>query len=148
MLKSRELVEKIAHGPIPIYGVNTGFGFLANTCIKPSELKKLQSNLIKSHASGQGKPLSIPETRLAMALRINVLIKGYTGVRYELCEALLKLIDAEIYPIIPENGSVGASGDLIPLAHLALPLLGLGIFKLMPALQQLKAHLKKLASNL
>ncbi len=126
MKKSRELVEKLAKGEKPIYGVNTGFGFLANTCIDPSELLKLQQNIITSHAAGYGKPLSIAETRLSMALRINVLIKGYTGVRYELCEALLNLIKADIYPIIPEYGSVGASGDLIPLAHLALPLLGLG----------------------
>src|SRR5690349_15186675 len=80
MRKSRELVEQLAKGTVPIYGVNTGFGYLANTCIKPSELKKLQNNIIKSHASGHGASLSIPETRLAMALRINVLIKGYTGV--------------------------------------------------------------------
>lgn len=126
MAASRRLVAKMAKGSIPIYGVNTGFGFLANKCINANELKLLQSNLIKSHAGGFGPSLSIPETRLAMALRINVLIKGYTGVRYELCEALMRLMSAEIYPLIPERGSVGASGDLAPLAHLALPLLGLG----------------------
>ncbi|MBA2728289.1 MAG: histidine ammonia-lyase, partial [Parachlamydiaceae bacterium] len=143
MKKSRDLIQKLAHGSVPIYGVNTGFGFLANTCIKPTELKKLQSNLIKSHASGYGRPLSIPETRLAIALRINVLIKGYTGVRYELCEALLHLLEAEIYPIIPEYGSVGASGDLIPLAHLALPLLGFGNVQTKVGITTAKNALKK-----
>jgi histidine ammonia-lyase len=126
MEPSHQLVKRLALDNHPVYGINTGFGFLANKCIAPAEQKLLQLNLIKSHAGGYGTPLSIPETRLAMALRINVLLKGYTGVRFELVEALLNLIKAEIYPIIPEKGSVGASGDLAPLAHLALPLLGLG----------------------
>jgi len=124
--KSAKLVERCAQQETPIYGVNTGFGYFANHKISEKELKVLQINLIKSHAAGFGKALSIPETRLAMALRLNVLVKGYTGVRYQICQALLKLIQAGIYPIIPEFGSVGASGDLAPLAHLALPLVGLG----------------------
>jgi histidine ammonia-lyase len=123
---SRNFVKKLVNGKKPIYGVNTGFGHFANTKIKTQDLLKLQSNILKSHAAGNGNPLTIPETRLAMVLRLNVLVKGYTGVRFELCEALLNLIKAEIYPIIPELGSVGASGDLAPLAHLALPLIGLG----------------------
>lgn len=139
---SRELIKKIAAQKVPIYGVNTGFGFLAHKTINHHQLELLQSNLLKSHASGYGPALSISETRLAMALRVHVLAKGNTGVRYELCEALLKLINAEIYPLIPEAGSVGASGDLIPLAHLALPLLGLGMvnFKgnIVPAAEALK----------
>lgn len=120
------LVERLAKKSKPIYGVNTGFGYFANKKISKKELKILQTNLLKSHAAGYGNPLSVPETRLAMALRLNVLIQGKTGVRYQLCEALYNLIQAGIYPIIPEFGSVGASGDLAPLAHLALPLLGLG----------------------
>lgn len=125
--KSRKLVKSVVKKQIPSYGINTGFGYLANKTIDEQKLEQLQANLIKSHASGYGPSLSIQETRLAMALRAHVLAKGYTGVRYELCEALLDLIKAEIYPLIPESGSVGASGDLIPLAHLALPLLGLGM---------------------
>src|SRR5262249_46641477 len=106
------LVKKKSLEAIPIYGLNTGFGFLANKRISHKQLEALQLNLIKSHAAGYGPPLSIPETRLSMALRLNVLVKGYTGVRFELCEALYHLIQAKIYPIIPEYGSVGASGDL------------------------------------
>lgn len=124
--KSYQYLKKIAAQPEPIYGVNTGFGFSANRQIPLKDLEKLQLNLIKSHASGYGTPLSLGETRVAMTLRLNVLTQGFTGVRYELCKALLNLIEAEIYPLIPECGSVGASGDLAPLAHLALPLVGLG----------------------
>lgn len=140
---SRKIVCQVALATKPFYGINTGFGYFANHRINKKQLKNLQINLIKSHAAGQGVPLSVPETRLAMALRLNVLVRGYTGVRYELCQHLLSLIKANIYPVIPEYGSVGASGDLIPLAHLALPLMGFGIVsykgKVMPALQALKA---------
>ncbi|CCB85867.1 histidine ammonia-lyase [Parachlamydia acanthamoebae UV-7] len=123
---SAQLVHQLAKSPKPIYGVNTGFGYFAREKIAPDEIDALQVNLLKSHAAGFGEPLSLSETRLAMALRLNVLIKGNTGVRYQVCEALLQLIQAEIYPLIPQYGSVGASGDLAPLAHLALPLIGLG----------------------
>lgn len=118
-------MDVIAEGK-PVYGVNTGFGFFANRSIEKKLLRQLQMNLLKSHAAGHGDPLTIPETRLAMALRLNVLIKGYTGVRYALCETLLAHLHAGVYPVIPEYGSVGASGDLAPLAHLALPLTGHG----------------------
>lgn len=139
---SKDLVSKAAKGKDAVYGINTGFGYFANTRIRPAHLQKLQVNILKSHAAGHGEPLTIPETRLAMALRLNVLTKGYAGVTYKLCEALLNLINAEIYPIIPEYGSVGASGDLAPLAHLALPLIGEGVVrykgKQMTAKQALK----------
>lgn len=124
---ARALVKVLAADPVtPYYGINTGFGYFANIRITDHQLHKLQHNILKSHAAGYGNPLSIEETRLAMALRLNVLIQGYTGVRLDLCNALCALIAADIYPIIPEYGSVGASGDLIPLAHLALPLIGEG----------------------
>ncbi len=144
---SRKLVEEVAHQAKPVYGVNTGFGFLAHKKISFKELAQLQLNLVKSHAAGYGDPLSLSETRLAMALRLNVLAKGFTGVRYELCLTLLNLINAGIYPHIPEYGSVGASGDLAPLSHLALSLIGEGdVFyqgKMMPARKALnKAGLK------
>jgi histidine ammonia-lyase len=124
--QAQKFVQSIARGNTPAYGINTGFGFFARKKISHEELEALQVNLLKSHASGYGKPLSEEETRAAMVLRLNVLIKGYTGVRYEVCQALVDMINADIYPIIPEYGSVGASGDLAPLAHLALPLIGLG----------------------
>lgn len=123
---SRQVVENVILDSHPVYGVNTGFGYFANTSIAHQELDELQLNLLKSHASGYGDPLSIPEVRLAMVLRLNVLVKGYTGVRWELCQQILRLLDAEIYPVVPDHGSVGASGDLAPLAHLALPLTGHG----------------------
>jgi len=126
VLAGRKIVQNAIKCGKPVYGVNTGFGFLAKERIDQNDLLTLQSNLLKSHAAGWGPPLSISETRLAMTLRLNILLKGNTGVRYELCQALLKLIQAEIYSIIPEYGSVGASGDLAPLAHLALPLMGQG----------------------
>lgn len=124
--KSQALVKKLAKGQDPIYGINTGFGYFANKRINIKQLRKLQMNILRSHTAGSGSPLSIEETRLAMALRLNVLLAGYSGVTFGLCNALFRLIKAEIYPIIPEFGSVGASGDLIPLAHLALPLIGEG----------------------
>lgn len=124
--ESRELVKNLAYDDQPYYGINTGFGYLANKKISKEDLHHLQHNIITSHASGWGEPIGIPETRLSMALRLNVLVKGYTGVRFELCTALQNLINAEVYPIIPKYGSVGASGDLAPLAHLALPLIGRG----------------------
>ena len=122
----RRLVDKISKENTPVYGINTGFGYFANTSIPKKQLKKLQTNLIKSHATGVPPYLTTEQTRIAMALRLNVLAKGHTGVRFEICKALLDLINGEIYPLIPKKGSVGASGDLIPLAHLALPLIGEG----------------------
>ena len=124
--ESRNFVKKISEKKRPVYGINTGFGFFANKLIDAKSLKNLQHNLIVSHAVGTGPSLSIPETRLVMALRLNVLVKGLTGVRFEVCALLKNLINSEIYPLIPEYGSVGASGDLAPLAHLALTLIGLG----------------------
>ncbi len=126
VMRSFTYIQKISNGKKPIYGINTGFGYFANRKINTNQLKQLQVNLLRSHASGYGTPLSIPETRLAMALRLNVLLKGMTGVSWELCLALQQLINHHIYPLVPEYGSVGASGDLAPLAHLSLPLIGEG----------------------
>lgn len=140
--KSHLLVKRLAKNSKPIYGVNTGFGYLANKKISLRQLKKLQINLLKSHAAGIGAPLSIEETRLAMALRLNVFVKGYSGVSFSLCQAVHQLIEKEIYPVVPEFGSVGASGDLIPLATLALPLIGEGSVwyqgNIIPAAEALK----------
>lgn len=135
-------VREVAKRDQSVYGVNTGFGYFAKTKISNGDLKRLQYNILRSHASGFGKPISIPDVRLAMALRLNVFCKGLTGVSFALCELLKECINREIYPIIPEYGSVGASGDLAPLAHLALPLIGEGeVFyknRIMPALEALQ----------
>lgn len=139
--ESRAFIEQIIKGSDPVYGVNTGFGFFANKKIDAKDLRDLQVNLLRSHAGGYGKPLSNQEVRLALVLRLNVLLKGFTGVSLELCRAILDLIKADIIPVVPEYGSVGASGDLIPLAHLVLPLIGEGQVsyqnKIMPAKQAL-----------
>lgn len=140
---SYELTKELAKEMKPHYGLNTGIGRLAHKRLPHGDLVKLQQHILESHAAGYGEPLTIPETRLAMSLKLNTLVQGYAGVSYNLCEALLKLIDAAIYPIIPKYGSDGANGDHIPLAHLALPLIGEGMVryhnKEMPAKQALKA---------
>ena len=109
-----------------IYGVNTGFGRLANTRIAPDKLKLLQRNLVLSHAAGVGEPLSPEAVRLALALKIASLARGRSGVRHELIERLIALYNADVLPEIPAQGSVGASGDLAPLAHLSATLIGEG----------------------
>lgn len=109
-----------------IYGANTGFGLMSDVRIPDEQIDRLQVNLIRSHCAGVGEPLSIPVTRVMMVLRANVLASGHSAVRVELIEALLALLNAGVVPVIPSRGSVGASGDLTPLAHLALALLGEG----------------------
>jgi histidine ammonia-lyase len=121
---SREVVEKLLREHRIVYGVNTGFGKLADVHIPESQLASLQVNLVRSHAAGLGRPLSKPETRAMMLLRANVLATGHSGCRVLLIETLLKMLASDIAPRIPEKGSVGASGDLAPLAHLALALIG------------------------
>lgn len=123
---SRAVVdEAVASGRI-VYGITTGFGALADVVIPPEHIRELQVNLIRSHAAGVGESLSIPETRAAMLLRANVLAAGYSGVRPELVQLLLDLLNAGVHPVIPGMGSVGASGDLAPLSHLAQVLIGEG----------------------
>jgi histidine ammonia-lyase len=126
MLESRKVVERIAASDTPAYGINTGFGKLADRHIGHSQIKTLQTNLIRSHACGVGPPLSESETRGMMLCRANALAKGFSGVRPELVTFLLTLLNRKIHPIIPSQGSVGASGDLAPLAHLSLVLIGEG----------------------
>src|SRR5438105_15065953 len=109
-----------------IYGVNTGFGKLANQRINPDDVLALQENLLRSHAVGMGPLLSIGVSRLVLALRIQALAKGYSGVTPALLEILLEMYNRGVVPAIPEQGSVGASGDLAPLAHLALVVMGEG----------------------
>ena len=119
-------VRQILHDEKTVYGINTGFGSLANETISTEKLQQLQRNIVLSHACGSGALLADDVVALILLLKINNLAQGYSGVRMELIDALLKLYNARVYPCIPAKGSVGASGDLVPLAHLALPLLGEG----------------------
>ncbi|NQZ56743.1 MAG: histidine ammonia-lyase [Lentisphaeraceae bacterium] len=123
---SNKTVKKVLEEGQTVYGINTGFGLLARQRIDDEELEHLQEKLILSHAAGVGKPLEDCIVRLIMLLKINSLCKGYSGVRPKLIRTLVDMFNAQIYPLIPEKGSVGASGDLAPLAHMSLPLIGLG----------------------
>jgi histidine ammonia-lyase len=123
---SRKVVEEIVARSGIVYGVSTGFGKLADVQIPTGELRQLQLNLVRSHACGIGRPLAIPEVRAMILLRANVLTLGLSGIRLEVIELLCELLNRGIHPVIPEKGSVGASGDLAPLAHLALTLIGEG----------------------
>jgi histidine ammonia-lyase len=126
MKRSRRIVEEVLRTGRVIYGVNTGFGKLSDVHIPLDDLKTLQKNLILSHACGVGPALSAPEVRALLALKINALLSGYCGSRPLVAESLFKLLHNDMLPVIPEKGSVGASGDLAPLAHMALVLLGEG----------------------
>jgi histidine ammonia-lyase len=123
---SRKVVEEIVARGAIIYGVSTGFGKLADVHIPPDKLEQLQVNLVRSHSCGIGRPLSEPEVRAMILLRANVLTLGFSGIRLEVIQLLVEILNHKICPFIPEKGSVGASGDLAPLAHLALSLLGEG----------------------
>src|SRR5262245_61080917 len=123
---SRAVVDTHAAAGRAVYGVNTGFGALADVAIPSDALAQLQLNLLRSHAAGVGDPLPAPVVRALAALRANVLAKGFSGIRLETLDALVAMINAGVHPEIPSRGSVGASGDLAPLAHLALVLVGEG----------------------
>ncbi len=124
--RAREALEHFVEEGRIIYGVTTGFGALGNVSIPLKDLKQLQLNLIRSHSSGVGKPLSREATRALMLLRANTLAKGFSGVQLETLLTLTKMINKGVHPIVPEKGSVGASGDLAPLSHMALAMIGEG----------------------
>jgi histidine ammonia-lyase len=126
MAASRMVVDEFAHHDDPTYGINTGFGNFAEVRIPVDSLAELQLNLLRSHAAGVGEPLPVPVVRATMALRANVLAKGFSGVRVETVDLLIELLNRGVVPVVPSRGSVGASGDLAPLAHLALVLIGEG----------------------
>jgi histidine ammonia-lyase len=123
---SRQVIEAALAAERPIYGVSTGFGPLSEVFVGAADREALQRNLLRSHAIGVGEPIGEVETRATILLRANVLAKGYSGIRPEIIDLLCELLNRGIHPIIPERGSVGASGDLAPLAHLALVLIGEG----------------------
>jgi histidine ammonia-lyase len=126
MLRTRRIVEEAADSGAAVYGVNTGFGKLSEVSIPREQIDALQVNLVRSHAAGVGDPMPAEETRAMMLLRANVLAGGRAGARPQVADLLCALLNAGLHPVVPEQGSVGASGDLAPLAHLALPLIGEG----------------------
>ena len=126
ILASRKIVEEISRCDAAVYGVNTGFGKLSDVRVSYDDLRQLQLNLVRSHACGIGNPLSEPEVRAMLLLRANVLTLGFSGIRLEIVEMLCEMLNRGVCPVVPEKGSVGASGDLAPLAHLALSLIGEG----------------------
>ena len=126
MNASRAVVDRLVASGAAAYGINTGFGKLASVRISTEQVRQLQVNLVRSHASGVGAPLSEAETRAMMLLRANALAKGMSGVRPRVVETLCLMLNAKVHPVIPSQGSVGASGDLAPLAHLAQVVIGEG----------------------
>ncbi len=126
MRATRAVVEaKVAEGET-VYGVTTGFGSLANVRISPEQAATLQHSIVRSHATAVGRPLSRAEARAMLALRAHVLALGHSGVRVEIVERMIEMLNRDLVPVVPEQGSLGASGDLAPLANLALPLIGGG----------------------
>jgi histidine ammonia-lyase len=126
MKASRAVVDRLVAANQTAYGINTGFGKLASVRISAEQVRQLQINLVRSHSCGIGAPLSIPETRAMMLLRANALAKGLSGIRPAVVETLCAMLNAGVHPVIPSQGSVGASGDLAPLAHLAQVVIGEG----------------------
>lgn len=126
---AREVVERAVESGDVVYGITTGFGALANTHIGREETESLQYNLLRSHAAGVGEPVSDELVRAMLVLRARTLAQGHSGVRPVIVEKLLEMLERDILPIVPSQGSVGASGDLAPFAHLALPIIGEGIVK-------------------
>src|SRR3954463_14306469 len=126
MSRSRAVVEAIVNENRTVYGISTGFGKLSDVHVGHEQLTQLQHNLVRSHAAGVGDPFSEEEVRALILLRANVLAKGLSGARPVIAERLCDLLNHHVYPLIPCRGSVGASGDLAPMAHLALVLIGEG----------------------
>ena len=123
---SRAVVENMLRERKPVYGVTTGFGALSGTRISPEDAVELQRNLIRSHSAGVGRSSNTETVRAMMLLRANTLAKGYSGVRLETLETLIEMVNRRVHPLVPEKGSVGASGDLAPLAHMTAVLMGEG----------------------
>ncbi len=142
VLLSRKFIDEVIESEKPVYGINTGFGKLSDVTINKCDTSKLQKNLLMSHACGVGEPYSLEVVRGMMLLRINALVKGYSGIRLITLEKLIELLNNNVIPVVFEKGSLGASGDLAPLSHMSLPLIGLGeVFyngKRMSALEGLK----------
>ena len=141
--ESNDVIDEVVAGGETVYGINTGFGRLANVRISNDELGQLQENLVRSHATGVGSDLDDNIVRLIMLMKVIALAEGFSGVRLELTEALCALINSDVYPRIPAQGSVGASGDLAPLAHMAGVLIGVGEARVKGKLVSAKTALAK-----
>lgn len=126
VVKSRKVVEQIVEAGQTVYGINTGFGKFSDVSINESDVHALQLHLIRSHACGMGEPFEEVVSRAMVVLRLNALLKGFSGIRLEVLERLAYMVNHRIHPVIPQQGSLGASGDLAPLSHLALVLIGEG----------------------
>ena len=146
---SRQRVDKMAASDKAVYGINTGFGPLCDTQITPEQTNLLQTNLLITHAVGVGEPIAKAISKLMLITKVHALSKGFSGIRLETVQRMLAFIELDLIPVVPEQGSVGASGDLAPLSHLFLPLLGEGEFwqseegladKIIPAAQALKEN--------
>ena len=124
VIAGRQVVDNIVASGEVAYGINTGFGLFANVVVPPEALVELQENLIRSHAAGVGAPLTVPQTRMLLALRMNTLARGHSGVRPETLQQMVAAFNADCLSVVPAKGTVGASGDLAPLSHLALGLMG------------------------
>ncbi|MFV9550359.1 histidine ammonia-lyase [Algibacter sp. PT7-4] len=144
IINCRQKVNAMANGNKAVYGINTGFGPLCDVQITPQETSKLQTNLLITHAVGVGQPINSELSKIMMICKVHALCQGYSGVSLELIERILYFIDHNLLPVVPEQGSVGASGDLAPLSHLFLPLIGEGEFwengTIKTAKQVLQAH--------
>ena len=144
IIACRKKVEAMARGNKAIYGINTGFGPLCDTQITPKETNQLQVNLLITHAVGVGEPIANKIAKAMMVCKVHSLCKGYSGIRLKVIERIIYFIENDLIPIVPEQGSVGASGDLAPLSHLFLTLIGEGEFrikkKILPAKKVLKKH--------
>ncbi|MFG6686080.1 histidine ammonia-lyase [Mariniflexile sp. HNIBRBA6329] len=142
--ESRRKVEVMANSNKPIYGINTGFGPLCDVKISPDETSLLQKNLLLTHAVGVGNPISKDLSKIMMICKVHALCKGFSGIRLEVVERIIFFIENNLIPVVPEQGSVGASGDLAPLSHLFLPLIGEGEFwlgeEVVPAKTLLEKH--------
>ena len=122
----RKKVETLANSNTPVYGINTGFGPLCDVQITPKETNKLQHNLLITHAVGVGNPIDKMLSKIMMICKVHALSQGFSGIRLKVIERIIYFIENDLLPVVPEQGSVGASGDLAPLAHLFLPLIGEG----------------------
>ena len=124
--KASKFVQSVVESELPVYGINTGFGKLSDVSINKCDVSELQKNLLMSHACGVGAMFSEEIVRGMMVLRINALIKGYSGIRIKTLNKLVELLNKGVIPVVFEKGSLGASGDLAPLSHMSLPIIGLG----------------------
>lgn len=143
IIECRRKVEVMANSDVAIYGINTGFGPLCDVQITPEQTSKLQANLLITHAVGVGNPIDKKLSKIMMICKVHALCQGFSGVRLKLIERIIYFIENDLLPIVPEQGSVGASGDLAPLSHLFLPLLGEGEFWIGDEIINSKEILKK-----